>query len=80
MMCFVHYVSSVLRLRESEKTVAMMREEKNSDRGVPRMVLAQRDFIQNEMEYFKDECIKFTVISLALCISIVLTLALFYWG
>jgi hypothetical protein len=49
-MCFVHYISSVLRLRESEKTVAMMREEKNSDRGVPDMVLAQRDFIQNEIK------------------------------
>jgi hypothetical protein len=57
----------------------MMREEKNSDRGVPDMVLAQRDFIQNEMEYFKDECIKFTFVSVALCISIMLTLVLFYW-
>lgn len=80
MMCFVHYVSSILRLKESEKTIALLREEKYSDRGVPDMVLAQRDFIQKEMEYFKDECIKFAFVSIALCICIMLTLVLFYWG
>ena len=39
-----------------------MRDEKYSDRGVPDMVLAQRDFIKKEKEYFGDECIKWNFI------------------
>ena len=44
MMCFVHYISAIRRLTEAEKTVTMLRTDKYSDRGVPEMVLAQRDF------------------------------------
>jgi len=55
MMCFLHWFSASRRLKEAEKTVTMLREEKYSDRGVPEMVLAQRDFIKKEVEYFADE-------------------------
>ena len=57
MMCFIHYISAVRRLTEVNKTVTMLRNEKYSDAGVPEMVLAQRDFIEKEMEYFKESCI-----------------------
>ena len=55
MMCFIHWFSATRRLKEVEKTVTMLRDEKYSDRGVPEMVLAQRDFIKKEVEYFADE-------------------------
>ena len=54
-MCFIHWFSATRRLKEVEKTVTMLRDEKYSDRGVPEMVLAQRDFIKKEVEYFADE-------------------------
>lgn len=61
-MCYLDYISACRRLHESEKTVIMMREDKYSDRGVPDMVLAQRDFIKKEKEYFGDECVKWNFI------------------
>ena len=57
MMCFIHYISAVRRLTEIEKTVRMLQSDKYSERDVPPMVLAQRDFIKKEMEYFKESCI-----------------------
>jgi hypothetical protein len=33
----------------------MLRDEPHSNRGVPEMVLAQREFIQKEKEYFESE-------------------------
>lgn len=57
MMCFVHWISAKRRLKEAEKTVMMLRDNKHSDRGVPEMVLAQRDFIKKEVEFFGDECV-----------------------
>ena len=62
MMCFLHWFSASRRLKEAEKTVTMLREEKYSDRGVPEMVLAQRDFIKKEVEYFADECAGMAII------------------
>ena len=62
MMCFLHWFSASRRLKEAEKTVTMLREEKYSDRGVPEMVLAQRDFIKKEVEYFEDECTGMAII------------------
>ena len=55
MMCFVHWISAIRRLKEVEKTVTMLADNKYSDKGVPEMVLAQRDFIKKEVEYFADE-------------------------
>lgn len=54
MMCFIHYISAIRRLKESEKTVAMLAD--GSEDSVPPMVLAQRDFIKKEIEFFKQEC------------------------
>jgi hypothetical protein len=46
-------------LKEVEKTVTMLADSKYSEKGVPEMVLAQRDFIKKEVEYFEEECINF---------------------
>ena len=57
MMCIVHWISAKRRLKEVEKSFTMLRDDKYSDRGVPEMVLAQRDFIKKEVEYFEEECV-----------------------
>ncbi len=58
MMSIIHYISSIRRLKESQKTVAMMRTNEYTDEGIPDMVLAQRDFIKKEKEYFELEALK----------------------
>lgn len=74
MMCYLHYISASRRLHEAEKTVTMLSTNKYSERDVPEMVLAQRDFIKKEKEYFSDECVKWNFILLAITmISIVST-------
>ena len=59
MMCIINYISAAMRLKEAQKTVIMLREDKYSDRGVPEMVLAQRDMIKKERDYFLEECVLF---------------------
>lgn len=74
MMCFIHYISAVRRLTEVEKTVTMLKSDKYSERDVPEMVLAQRDFIKKERDYFRDRCIEW-----GFGIFVCLMLYLFYW-
>jgi hypothetical protein len=57
MLSFIHYVSALRRLKESEKTVYML----GGEREAPPMILAQRDMIKNEVEYYQDESIKLGV-------------------
>jgi len=54
MISFIHYVSALRRLKESEKTVYML----GGEREAPPMILAQRDMIKNEVEYYQEESIK----------------------
>jgi hypothetical protein len=54
MISFIHYVSALRRLKESEKTVHML----GGEHEAPPMILAQRDMIKNEVEYYQDESIK----------------------
>jgi hypothetical protein len=54
MISFIHYVSALRRLKESEKTVHML----GGTHEAPPMILAQRDMIKNEVEYYQDESIK----------------------
>ena len=42
----------------------MLKTEKYSERDVPVQVLAQRDFIKKEKEYYGEECIKWNLILL----------------
>lgn len=57
MISFIHYISALRRLKESEKTVYMLGGEKEA----PPMILAQRDMIKNEVEYYEDESLKLGV-------------------
>ena len=78
MMCFVHWISAVRRLKEVQKTVTMLADDKYSERGVPEMVLAQRDFIKKEVEYFEDESLGMLLILFGLfCIGVILYLLFF---
>lgn len=54
MLSFIHYVSAMRRLKESEKTVYML----GGEHEAPPMILAQRDMIKHEVEYYYDESIK----------------------
>lgn len=65
MLSFIHYVSSLRRLKESEKTVYMLGGEHES----PPMILAQRDMIKHEVEYYKDESIKLGLFLFAIAIG-----------
>ena len=51
-MCFIDYISAKRRLKEADKTIYMMggRDECQD------MILAQRDMIELEMDYYKLEC------------------------
>jgi hypothetical protein len=64
-MSILHYISATRRLKESQKTVDMMRTNEYTDEGIPDMVLAQRDFIKKEKEYFYVEAQKTVAFILA---------------
>jgi len=58
MMSFVHYISALRRLKESQKTVYML----GGEHEAPPMILAQRDMIKNEVEYYQEESLKLAFI------------------
>lgn len=64
MISFIHYISALRRLKESEKTVYML----GGEREAPPMILAQRDMIKNEVEYYQDESLKLGVYLFAVAI------------
>lgn len=66
MLCYLDYISAVRRLASAEKTVTMLKGDKYSERDVPVQVLAQRDFIKKEKEYYGEQCIKWNFILLFL--------------
>jgi hypothetical protein len=58
MMSLVHLISAKRRLKELEKTVTLLKHDKYSESDVPTMVLAQRDFVKLEVEYYKESVSK----------------------
>lgn len=73
MISFLHYISAGRRLKEAEKTVYMMGGE---DECQP-MLLAQRDMIKLERDYYKEEAITsgfYLIILLVLFVPFVLWL------
>ena len=72
MMSLIHYISAIRRLKESQKTVDMMRTNQYTDDGVPDMVLDQRDFIKKEKEYFYVEAQKTVAFILAFILGVYL--------
>jgi hypothetical protein len=51
MISIIHYISAKRRLKESNKTVMMMGGEEECQP----MLLAQRDMIELEMKYYREE-------------------------
>lgn len=66
MISIIHYISAKRRLRESNKTVYMMGDD------CPPMLLAQRDMIQLEMEYYKQEVVKLMTFAFFFCVGVLL--------
>ena len=58
MMVYINYISAVFRLKELEKSVTML----GGEREAPVEVVAQRDFVKLEKEYFGEECVKMNII------------------
>ena len=54
MISIIHYISAIRRLKESEKTVMMLGGESECQT----MILAQKDIIKLEKEYYHDEVMK----------------------
>jgi len=63
MLSLIHFISATRRLKETEKTVLMLGGETEA----PPMVLAQRDIIKLEVDYYKKESVRlcFYLIALA---------------
>jgi len=58
MISIIHYISAIRRLKESEKTVMMLGGESECQT----MILAQRDMIKLEKEYYHDEVMKLAIL------------------
>jgi len=56
MLSVIHYVSAIRRLEEIEKTILMMGGSRHHDNDVPITLVAQRDMVKREIEYYKDRC------------------------
>jgi hypothetical protein len=77
MLSYYHYWQAVKRLESSSKTLELMQPD------VPDMVQAQHEMIERELEYYREESQKFTIILLILflfcgTILILFTQGLFY--
>ena len=62
MISLIHFISATRRLKETEKTVLMLGGETEA----PPMVLAQRDIIKLEVDYYKLETIRLCYYLIAL--------------
>jgi alpha-galactosidase len=56
MLSVIHYISAIRRLEEIEKTILMMGGSRHHDEDVPVTLVAQRDMVKREIEYYKDRC------------------------
>ncbi len=79
MMTFLHYYSAYRRLQECEKTVMMLAKDKYTEEGVPIEVLAQRDFIKKEVEFYKEKSTFLFYFYLA-CVVIGVIVFTYYFG
>jgi hypothetical protein len=74
MLSYYRYWQTLNRLQSSSKTIQMMEPD------VPDMVQAQHEMIEREMEYWKEESQKFTIILLILFLFCGIMLILFTQG
>ena len=73
MLSILHYISAKERFAESKKTIHMMGGE---DECQP-MLLGQRDMIELEMEYYREESFK-SLMYLILIIALITPATYFY--
>ena len=77
MLCVIEYLFAIRRLQEANKTIKVL----GGEHSVHVQMLAQRDFIKHELEYYKEKSKKFAYVSIGTCL-IVYNLYLIYiiWG
>jgi len=73
MISIIHYISAGRRLKESEKTVHMMGGEGECQP----MLLAQRDMIKLERDFYREESIQF-ILKASIVIVIFLPVLVYY--
>lgn len=56
MLSIIHLISATRRLEEIEKTILMMGGSRHHDNDVPVTLVAQRDMVKREIEYYKGKC------------------------
>ena len=74
MLLYYHYWQAVKRLELSSKTLELMQPD------VPDMVQAQHEMIEREVEYYREESQRFTLILLTFVIFSSIMLILFTQG
>ena len=74
MISYYRYWQALKRFESSQKTIDMMEPD------VPNMVQAQHEMIQREVEYYREESNKFTLIVLTLAAFIGIMLILYTQG
>jgi len=74
MLSYYHYWQASRRLESSLKTVEMMKPD------VPPMILAQHEMIEREVEYYREESGKFTLIVLTFVVFVGIMLILYTQG
>jgi hypothetical protein len=72
MISIIHFISAKRRLKESKKTIYMM----GGELECPPPILAQRDMIELEVQYYKEEAYRF-VIGTIFVFAIILICSLF---
>lgn len=74
MISLIHYISACRRLKESEKTVMMLGGESECQE----MILAQRDMIKLEKEYYHDEVLKMSILCVIAIPIVVAALSIYF--
>lgn len=75
MMCLINYLSACRRLKECDKFIKL-----NGRDNLPEQILAQRDMIQLEKEYYREESVKFMIIFCGITLTLVALYIMFNYG
>jgi hypothetical protein len=74
MLSYYNYWQATRRFEQSKETIKMMEPD------VPPMITAQHEMIQREMEFFREESQKFTLIILTLLVFFSIMVVMFMKG
>jgi hypothetical protein len=67
MISIIHYISAKRRLKEADKTIRML-----GVNACPPMMLAQRDMIFHEVEYYREEVEKLAKVTIFFSVGVLL--------